>query len=61
MAMYWTCKYNANHDIGERCDCERERAIADAEMHRLTRMEEKTKQIAFNFKEAEEHEKAACY
>lgn len=22
MAKYWTCKYGANHDIGEACDCE---------------------------------------
>lgn len=21
MAMYWTCRYGANHDCGERCDC----------------------------------------
>lgn len=21
MAQYWTCKYGANHDCGERCDC----------------------------------------
>mgnify|MGYP001083986897 CR=1 FL=1 len=21
MAMYWTCRYGANHDPGERCDC----------------------------------------
>ena len=24
MAMYWTCRYGANHDCGERCDCEAE-------------------------------------
>lgn len=23
MAKYWTCKYGANHDIGEACDCEK--------------------------------------
>lgn len=22
MAMYWTCQYGANHDLGEKCDCE---------------------------------------
>ncbi len=29
MARYWTCRYGANHDFGEKCDCaeaaERER------------------------------------
>ena len=24
MAMYWTCRYGANHDYGEKCDCEKE-------------------------------------
>lgn len=21
MARYWTCRYGANHDFGEKCDC----------------------------------------
>lgn len=63
MAFYKTCPYcKSNLDPGEKCDCERKRAIADAEMQKLTRIEEKTRQIAFNFKEETGNEKeTACY
>lgn len=30
MAKYWTCKYGANHDIGEACDCEKEMEVEKA-------------------------------
>lgn len=52
MAMYWTCKYGVNHDCGERCDCEEERAreqqIELERMERLYIKEQGTDQLTFN-------------
>lgn len=56
MAKYWTCKYGANHGMGERCDCEEEmemeRELARRAAERAEKMlmrEAGTGQLAFNW------------
>jgi len=49
MAMYWTCRYGANHDLGEKCDCREEEERA-ARMIPLVR-EKGTNQLAFDWQE----------
>lgn len=42
MAKFWTCKYGANHGVGERCDCEKE---METEREVARKMAEKTERI----------------
>lgn len=53
MAMYWTCRYGANHDFGEKCDCARVQK-AEQEKKGYIFVEEKgTGQFSFNWKPEE--------
>lgn len=47
--MYWTCSYGANHDPGERCDCEDEAEQRQVEFAKMVNVERKTNQLRFNF------------
>lgn len=55
MAKFWTCKYGANHGMGERCDCEQEMEIEkelskrmSEQRQRLPVREDDTGQLAFD-------------
>lgn len=58
MAMYWTCQYGANHDFGEKCDCEKEAGKKQEFFSRHLKMESRAGQLAFVFDSKEAgHEK----
>lgn len=46
MPMYWTCQYGANHDYGERCDCEEEEKKQEEHFAKILRVDS-TGQISF--------------
>lgn len=50
MAMYWTCRYGANHDYGEKCDCREAAEEQRAKMIPLVK-EKGTGQLAFEWLE----------
>lgn len=51
--MFWTCRYGANHDHGEKCDCRREIEQEEEKkrkyMEKLLIADEKTNQYRLNF------------
>lgn len=61
MAMYWTCKYGANHDLGEKCDCREAEEQQEAGRYPLMK-ERGTNQLVFNWQEegGKSEKKAGC-
>lgn len=55
MAMYWTCQYGANHDLGEKCDCESPVQRMQDFFKRNTRKNPRTGQYSFQWIEEEMH------
>lgn len=51
--MFWTCKYGANHDFGEQCDCAQEKEAEKQKIQALYKVG-KTGQFTFCFDEEEE-------
>ena len=55
MAKFWTCKYGANHGMGERCDCEQEMEVEKelkrkaAELRERQLREDDAGQLAFSW------------
>ncbi len=49
MARYWTCRYGANHDFGEKCDCAETAEKEHKKREGLIVKEKKTNQYTFNW------------
>lgn len=45
MAMYWTCEYGANHDIGEKCDCAMEKEMEEKKRLSMFEVEKESQQL----------------
>ena len=49
MAMYWTCRYGANHDLGEKCDCAEAAEKERKKQEQLVVKEKGTDQYTFRW------------
>ena len=49
MAMYWTCQYGANHDLGEKCDCAEAAEKERKKQEQLVVKEKGTDQYTFRW------------